>query len=414
MVSKGMWNLCRAAGITANKLRELANSNDQADINSYEDYYQKTMSRELEEYWTQERYTVHFDFVRDTLHVSISDSRYANRIPPSDRSDGFRWYFSFYCNLAAEVGEQQAKCILLDNPATELHLDGQRDIMRYLSMKVAREAQIIYVTHSPAMIDPFRLDLVRLVGRQDNEVGTTVSMPSSETYRSSDLLEPVRLAIGSSLVSTLFSNDMNVLVEGLQDKIIIDAAIESFADTRFRDRLVANGSIAQSPNEFIVDFFQRTGLPFAVLLDADSSGRDIHSRLKAKGLAANVITLDKIFPDKGNDFSIDDLFSASDYHAAVTGEYGDLNVPNPADNATKLARHYEKWFMEHGAGQKFSKRRVANALATKIRSRDIDDVTKGNLEILVRSLEAHFQPQDKGTPASAQDPVDSTVNKRHR
>ena len=44
-----------------------------------------------------------------------------------------------------------------DNPGLELHLDGQRDIKRFLEEKIAPTSQVLYVTHSPAMIDPFNL-----------------------------------------------------------------------------------------------------------------------------------------------------------------------------------------------------------------------------------------------------------------
>jgi predicted ATP-dependent endonuclease of OLD family len=47
--------------------------------------------------------------------------------------------------------------LLLDNPGLELHLDGQRDIKRFLEEKVSLDSQVVYVTHSPAMVDSFNL-----------------------------------------------------------------------------------------------------------------------------------------------------------------------------------------------------------------------------------------------------------------
>ena len=109
------------------------------------------------------------------MFVSISDSTYSPRIPPIDRSDGFQWYLSFYAALLSEVSKAQPVIFVLDNTGLELHADGQRDIKRVLEEELPANAQVIYVTHSPAMIDPFRLDQVRCVELKADRAGTKVT-----------------------------------------------------------------------------------------------------------------------------------------------------------------------------------------------------------------------------------------------
>jgi len=134
--SKGMANLCAVAGLSMQKIRDLAATTEAADRETFEDHYGGTISGGINEYWTQGRYTVHFRFEANRLSVSISDGSYSPRIPPSDRSDGFQWYLSFYSALLSEVSATDAMVLLLDNPGLELHAEGQRDIKRFLEEKL--------------------------------------------------------------------------------------------------------------------------------------------------------------------------------------------------------------------------------------------------------------------------------------
>ena len=166
--------------------------------------------------------------------------------------------------------------LLLDNPGLELHADGQRDIKRFLEEKLPSPAQVIYVTHSPAMIDAYNLEQIRQVELQADFRGTKVSRLATKDGTDFDLLEPVRSAIGASLASSLILNELNVLVEGAADKPILDGA---FAQLRPDDnsRLMVNGSIAES-NGLLPRFYQRGNLPFVAFLDADSAGRNLKAR----------------------------------------------------------------------------------------------------------------------------------------
>jgi hypothetical protein len=116
--SKGMSNLCRAAGLSVQKIRELAATSDTAQREAYEDHYKGTISGGLNEFWTQAEYHVHFRIEKERLSVSISDGTYTQRIPPSDRSEGFQWYLSFYATLLNDVGVSNQTILLLDNPVS--------------------------------------------------------------------------------------------------------------------------------------------------------------------------------------------------------------------------------------------------------------------------------------------------------
>ncbi|HZP48118.1 MAG TPA: hypothetical protein VFB07_06280 [Vicinamibacterales bacterium] len=135
--SKGMANLCAVAGLSTQKIQQLAAMQEAADRETFEDHYRATISGGLDEFWTQAKYTVHFRIEATRLSVSISDESYKQQIAPSDRSDGFQWHLSFYAALLAEVSATAPMVLLLDNPGLELHSDGQKDIKRFLEKKLA-------------------------------------------------------------------------------------------------------------------------------------------------------------------------------------------------------------------------------------------------------------------------------------
>jgi AAA ATPase-like protein len=382
--SKGMANLCRAAGLSIPKIRELAATNEAPQREAYEDHYKGTISGGLNEFWTQAAYTVHFRIEKERLSVSISDGTYPQRIPPSDRSEGFQWYLSFYATLLNDTVTTNHTILLLDNPGLELHLDGQRDIKRFLEEKIAPASQVLYVTHSPAMIDPFNLRQVRAVELLPN-LGTKIRNFINKTATDADLLEPVRAAVGMSLVSSLVLNEWNILIEGAADKPIVEGIFVRHYQEHQRNVLV-NGSLSESKDAFLARFYQRTGLPYAILLDADSGGRDLEKELLTNGIPQDrIVKLTDVFTDQKNDFATEDILSPAFYHQAVREAYPHHPVDQPAAADRMRARQYEEAFRAaHHPG--FSKKRVADTVKKLLSEKKEDEETQANLGRLSTAL----------------------------
>ncbi len=396
--SKGMADLCGVAGLSTQKIQELADTVDTSHREAYEDHYRASISGGINEFWTQDKYNVHFRIEREKLSVSISDSTYSPRIPPTERSDGFQWYLSFYCALVNEASPTSHTVVLLDNPGLELHADGQRDIKRLLEEKLPSSTQVIYVTHSPAMVDPFYLEQVRTVEKHGNQVGTKVSNWAFKEGPDADLLEPVRSAIGASLVTSLVFADFNILVEGAADKPILEGAFAALHGQEAR-RVLVNGSVAESPEGFLPRFYQRSGLPFVICVDADSGGRELVRDLKKWGIPeANIVDLKKVFPDHpGKEFELEDILSAEFYHMAVSETYPDKTVKAPEGATGKVTKVYEREYSEaHKIG--FNKRRVGETVKKLLTQERGDKKTLDSLKILtVRILEACEAQQTKSS-----------------
>jgi hypothetical protein len=395
-VSKGMANLCRVAGLTMAKIQELANTTSAPTRETFEDHYKGNVSGGINEYWTQEAYEVHFRFDKDIMSVSISDSHYSPRIPPSERSDGFQWYLSFYAAVLSEVSKGYSIIFALDNPGLELHPDGQRDIKRFLEEKLPANAQVIYVTHSPAMIEPFNLEQVRQVELKPDKIGTKVTKLAFKEGAHADLLEPVRSAIGASIATSLVMNDFNVLVEGAADKPILEGAFKHLHRER-AEKIVINGSISESPDAFLVSFYERANLPYAVYVDADSSGRKIAGQLAGKGVSqSKIAALEKMVDvPNGKDMELEDVISVEFYHSAVQAAYPELDVKRPDAGEGKRTKQYEKTFKDdHQIG--FNKRRVGDQLKKLLIDGKADTTTIEQLTKVTGSILTALDAQVPG------------------
>ena len=387
--SRGMLKLCRAAGLPIQKIKELATMTIASDREVFEDHYTSSISGGLNEFWTQEKYEVHFRIDKEQLSVSISDSTYKHRIPPLQRSDGFQWYLSFYSTIQNESSPSVDTIILLDNPALELHVDGQRDIKKFLEEKVTSRAQIIYVTHSPAMVDPLKLEQIRTVELRSGKEGTKVSNMIIKGGRDIDILEPVRSAIGAHVGYSLIASNYNIIVEGMSDKFLLEGILEKYSKEIVKSILI-NGSISESKDCVLAIIYHKLKIPFIVLLDADSKGREIAATLRRQNIPEeNIMEISKIYTEKKCEFTLADLISEKIYHDAVSTEYkGELeNIGKPTGTNTKIEKTYDKHFKENYKFE-FSKVRIAKCLK-KILCSDykIDDETNANLGKIAKEIE---------------------------
>jgi predicted ATP-dependent endonuclease of OLD family len=386
-VSKGMSNLCSAAGLSVQKIQSLASTSDVATRESYEDHYRAAISGGINSFWSQEHYTVYFRIEKDRLSVSISDENYSRRIAPSDRSEGFQWFLSFYCTLLNEGSTGEKTILLLDNPGLELHADGQRDIKNFLEDNYSASAQVMFVTHSPAMLDPYKLEQVRRVELLEDMAGTKVRKLNTKAPEELDLLEPVRSAIGASLISSLAFNKMNILTEGAADKPILEAGVLGYK-SELKESVLINGGISEG-KELLPMFFERANIRYVIYLDSDSGGRNLGSALVKAGVPkSKIANLKELLNGElynGKDFELEDIISRDLYHAAVLETYTDKIVNAPEEDNPKRTNYYEKAYKEkYDIG--FNKKRVAETLKQLIITGKGDEKSKENLEKILTGL----------------------------
>ena len=197
---------------------------------------------------------------------------------PSQRSRGVQHSLQLIIWLVAEV---EGSLAVLDEPDLHLHPTAQKDLLELL-VEFSKRYQVLLATHSPYLIDPDRLDRVRLVTK--GEDGTRISKGFHTSGRrnegNKDALTPVRSAIGLKLCHGLTAVDKDtVITEGMTDYLYLMA---------MKHVLRIEGDFAVAPcvgadNEpSVASILTGWGIRFVMLLDNDQKGRAVARKAKEK------------------------------------------------------------------------------------------------------------------------------------
>lgn len=206
------------------------------------------------------------------LKVTVEDDL-GVEVELDQRSEGFQWLVSFFVVFFAEAKSKHKNAVLLlDEPGMSLHALKQRDFRETIS-RLADENQTLYTTHSPFLVGPDELDLVRVVEMSSREVGTKVH--TTITANDPAALLPLQEALGYDLAQSLFTQKKNLILEGLTDYFYIEAMA---ALLRESGNAILNEKIALIPASaagkvvYFATILHAQGLKAAALLDSDSAG----------------------------------------------------------------------------------------------------------------------------------------------
>ena len=189
------------------------------------------------------------------------------------RSEGFQWLVSFFIVFFAEaVGKHENAILLLDDPGLSLHGLKQREFRTAVS-RLAKSNQTLYTTHSPFLVGPDELDLVRGLEMTDRNVGTKVHTQVMANDPAS--LLPLQEALGYDLAQSLFSQQRNLVLEGLTDYWYVESLSEILRAAKLAD---LNQKIALVPAKtagkvvYYATILHAHKLKVAALLDSDAAG----------------------------------------------------------------------------------------------------------------------------------------------
>jgi energy-coupling factor transporter ATP-binding protein EcfA2 len=187
------------------------------------------ITRRLRDLWTDRRLKVRFHLDGEHFDTVIGDPTSACDVEVnlSQRSRGFRWFFSFYVLLAASEDEagEEGSVLLLDEPGIHLHAVGQGDLLRHLC---ELEPQTVLATQSPYMIPQGEAGCVRAVCF-DEESGARVRVEPEADGRT---LAPVLHVAASQVATGLFGTEPTLVVEHLTDYWYLRAISDHLSDEK--------------------------------------------------------------------------------------------------------------------------------------------------------------------------------------
>lgn len=209
---------------------------------------------------------------RQYLKVMVEDDLGVD-IELNQRSEGFQWLVSFFVVFFAEAADKHKNAVLLlDEPGLNLHGLKQREFRNTLS-RLATENQTLYTTHSPFLVGPEELDRVRVVEMNGREAGTKVHTTVTSTDAAS--LLPLQEALGYDMAQSLFSQQRNLVLEGLTDYWYVDATsalLREAGEVSLNEKLALVPAGSASKVAYFATILHAQKLKVVALLDSDAAG----------------------------------------------------------------------------------------------------------------------------------------------
>lgn len=258
-----------------------------------------------------------------------------NRLHPSQRSKGLRWFLSFYLQLRASETQKRKRIFLLDEPGANLHETAQADVLKLINKISQNLVGVLYTTHSPHLIEPKRFHRIITVERAtDNDESPTIikNVLRDASSCASETLSPIYTKMGVDFWrQTVIDRSGNVLLEEPSSYFYIKAFWKLTLSKKTASFIACTG-VNNIPQ--MAYMFTGWGLGFSVVVDDESSGRSVFNELK-KELFGNDDQqarnrLLKI-PDCAG---IEDVFSTHDFQNVV--------LANPIENYPASNSKYMK------------------------------------------------------------------------
>ena len=385
-------NLCllKLLGFTARELADLGDAPDPGDDSDAFERYRSQLderriklnaaslrlSEQLSSVWNPdpdrpEANQVLVQADGQYLKVAVQDEQ-GVEVELDQRSAGFQWMVSFFVVFFAEAQGAHANAILLlDEPGLSLHGLKQREF-RHTVSRLAEGNQTLYTTHSPFLVGPDELDMVRVVEMTDRDTGTRVH--TNVTASDPGALLPLQEALGYDLAQSLFTQRRNLVLEGLTDYWYFEATAHLLSEARIAN---LNDKIALLPANgagkvvYFATILHANNLKVAALLDSDSAGENAARKDTLVHTLGNknILRTAEVCPGSISQPEIEDLLRDTLVSIAKT-EFG-WDITDAATSQPN--RPIAKIFRQEIRG--FSKYRLAKAYVRWTRDRSADNLT---------------------------------------
>ncbi|NEP10054.1 MAG: AAA family ATPase [Symploca sp. SIO2C1] len=222
--------ICTIAKINTNVILELADAMTEDDIGYTQALIDK-INRQLAanlnfpKYWLQDnKFQIVISAKDHNLEFSIID-RTETKYSFEERSSGLKYFLSYFIqHRAYKPSDNKPTILLMDEPDTYLSNQAQQDLLKIFEEVANPEdakpnSQVLYVTHSPFLIDKNHSERIRVLSKGTGYEGTQVVKGAAHNR-----YEPLRSSLGAFVAETVYIGQCNLMVEGPVDQVILAGA----------------------------------------------------------------------------------------------------------------------------------------------------------------------------------------------
>jgi len=250
-------------------------------------------------YWVQDRNFCLKVVARDYDLVFTITDRTGTEYSFDERSQGLRFFLSYYIEYRShEPHHTKTEVLLMDEPDAYLSSQAQQDLLKVFDLfanpepgsHLTQPIQVVYVTHSPFLIDKNHTDRIRVLQKGNEDEGTRVVKDFVRNR-----YEPLRSSIGTLIGESVFIGNCNLMVEGICEQIIIAGAarylraigvssleIETL-DLNYITIVNSEGASQIPYMVYLACGKHAEQIAVIVLLDSDKPGNDAKKQLLGKG-----------------------------------------------------------------------------------------------------------------------------------
>ncbi|MFS0518692.1 AAA family ATPase [Nostoc sp. UIC 10607] len=212
----------------------------------------------------------------------------------TERSNGLTYFLSYFIQfLSHKPHPEKNEILLMDEPDAYLSSQAQQDLLKIFDAfsnpqdgsHITRPIQVVYVTHSPFLIDKNHAERIRVLEKGKNDEGTRVVKDIARNH-----YEPLRSAFGAFVGETTLIGNCNLMVEGAADQILIAGAatyLRNCTETKIETldlntvTIVPADSVSQIPYLVYLARGRDVEQPAViVLLDSNQSGNNAKIQLR--------------------------------------------------------------------------------------------------------------------------------------
>lgn len=248
--------------------------------NEYNDLIRTNFVEKFNKFYNQEVIDMVVNFNSHIMTLAIKTK--GKFLPIEERSNGLKWYINIFVQLMFRdlIENSKNKIILLDEPGVYLHSIAQKELLSLLYDLSTRDNQVIYTTHSPAMINFDRIQNIRAIEKDDNGNSCIYNKISEFPIGSKSKYEtitPIINAMGYKMKYNIGTNNKkkNIIVEGITDYLYLQSYMHI---KKIKDyNVIASTGADNIPA--ISSILYGWGCKFVIVLDNDKKGRSVYDSI---------------------------------------------------------------------------------------------------------------------------------------